>query len=157
MKPVPTNEDRIWAVISHLSAIAFGMGILLPIIGWSEQTTEVELCLIPKFAGIGISVVGLYRLGFVIFRGDHLSSSLSCSSLCHWMRGQCENSMRSCGLDDRYFHCCIWVVRHFTFYCQLLQQLPARLDRTFATRSWEIDWRAIWDMTVTKAEERTNG
>jgi uncharacterized Tic20 family protein len=31
-----TTEERFWAVLSHLSSLAFGLGILLPILGWSE-------------------------------------------------------------------------------------------------------------------------
>ena len=34
---MPTTEDRIWAVLSHLSALAFGMGIAIPVVGWSDQ------------------------------------------------------------------------------------------------------------------------
>jgi len=30
-------QDRVWAVVAHLSAIAMGMGILLPVVGWSES------------------------------------------------------------------------------------------------------------------------
>jgi uncharacterized Tic20 family protein len=37
MSNAPTSEHRIWAVISHLSALALGMGIVLPVIGWSDQ------------------------------------------------------------------------------------------------------------------------
>ena len=37
MNTSPTTEERIWAVLSHLSSLAFGMGILLPIISWSDQ------------------------------------------------------------------------------------------------------------------------
>src|SRR5512138_116704 len=37
MTTTPTTEQRLWAVISHLSALGFGMGILLPVVGWSEQ------------------------------------------------------------------------------------------------------------------------
>lgn len=37
MNNAPTAEDRTWAVLSHLSALALGIGILLPIVGWAEQ------------------------------------------------------------------------------------------------------------------------
>jgi len=37
MNTIPNTQDRIWAVISHLSALALGMGIVLPMIGWSDQ------------------------------------------------------------------------------------------------------------------------
>src|SRR5512141_2017118 len=37
MNTTPTTEDRIWAIISHLSSLALGMGIVLPIVGWLDQ------------------------------------------------------------------------------------------------------------------------
>lgn len=58
MKPVPTNEDRIWAVIAHLSAIAFGMGILLPIIGWSEQRRKSNYTSFQSLQALGYQSLG---------------------------------------------------------------------------------------------------
>src|SRR5687768_6211617 len=58
MKPVPTNEDRIWAVIAHLSAIAFGMGILLPIIGWSEQRRKSNYASFQCLQALGYQSLG---------------------------------------------------------------------------------------------------
>jgi uncharacterized Tic20 family protein len=66
MKPVPTNEDRIWAVISHLSAIAFGMGILLPIIGWSEQRRKSNYASFQCLQALGYQSLG-YTVWFLIY------------------------------------------------------------------------------------------
>ena len=37
MNTTPTTEDRVWAILAHFSALSFGMGILLPVVGWSDQ------------------------------------------------------------------------------------------------------------------------
>ena len=66
MKPVPTNEDRIWAVISHLSTIAFGMGILLPIIGWSEQRRKSNYTSFQCLQALGYQSLG-YTVWFLIY------------------------------------------------------------------------------------------
>jgi uncharacterized Tic20 family protein len=66
MKPVPTNEDRIWAVIAHLSAIAFGMGILLPVIGWSEQRRKSNFTSFQCLQALGYQSLG-YTVWFLAY------------------------------------------------------------------------------------------
>ena len=66
MKPVPTSEDRIWAVIAHLSAIAFGMGILLPVIGWSEQRRKSNYTSFQCLQALGYQSLG-YTVWFLIY------------------------------------------------------------------------------------------
>ncbi len=66
MNTVPTNEDRIWAVIAHLSAIAFGMGILLPIIGWSEQRRKSNYTSFQCLQALGYQSLG-YTVWFLIY------------------------------------------------------------------------------------------
>ena len=62
MNPSPTTEERVWAVISHLSAIAFGMGIVIPILGWSEQRTR------SKYASFqALQALGYQSLGYTIW------------------------------------------------------------------------------------------
>jgi uncharacterized Tic20 family protein len=62
MNNAPTPEDRIWAVISHFSALTFGMGILLPIIGWSEQRRK------SKYVSFQcLQALGYQSLGFTIW------------------------------------------------------------------------------------------
>jgi len=62
MNNAPTTEDRIWAVISHLSSLAFGMGILLPIIGWSDQRRK------SNYASFQcLQALGYQSLGFTIW------------------------------------------------------------------------------------------
>ena len=58
MNNAPSTEDRVWAVISHLSAIAFGMGILLPIIGWSEQRRKSNYASFQCLQALGYQSLG---------------------------------------------------------------------------------------------------
>jgi uncharacterized Tic20 family protein len=58
----PSTEERIWAVLSHLSALAFGMGVLLPIIGWSEQRRK------SKYASFQcLQALGYQSLGYTVW------------------------------------------------------------------------------------------
>jgi uncharacterized Tic20 family protein len=62
MTSTPTTEERIWAVLSHLSALAFGMGILLPVIGWSEQRRK------SKYASFQcLQALGYQSLGYTVW------------------------------------------------------------------------------------------
>ncbi len=62
MNTSPTTEERVWAVLSHLSALALGMGILLPIIGWSEQGRK------SKYASFQcLQALGYQSLGYTIW------------------------------------------------------------------------------------------
>src|SRR6185503_10221013 len=61
-----STEDRIWAVISHLSAIAFGMGILLPIIWWSEQRRKSNYISFQCLQALGYQSLG-YTVWFLIY------------------------------------------------------------------------------------------
>jgi uncharacterized Tic20 family protein len=67
MNKPPTTEERIWAVLSHLSALAFGMGILLPIIGWSEQRWK------SKYASFQcLQALGYQSLGYTVWLLSYL-------------------------------------------------------------------------------------
>jgi uncharacterized Tic20 family protein len=66
MNNKPSTEDRIWAVIAHLSAIAFGMGILLPIIGWSEQRRKSNYTSFQCLQALGYQSLG-YTVWFLIY------------------------------------------------------------------------------------------
>jgi len=57
-----TSEDRIWAVISHLSSLAFGMGILLPIVGWSDRRRKSNYA-----AFQSLQALGYQSLGFTVW------------------------------------------------------------------------------------------
>ena len=62
MRSSPSAEERFWAVIAHLSAVAFGMGILLPILGWSTHKEK------SKYASFqSLQALGYQSLGYTIW------------------------------------------------------------------------------------------
>jgi uncharacterized Tic20 family protein len=62
MNPSPTSEERVWAVLSHLSAVAFGIGLFLPILGWSEQRRK------SKYASFQcLQALGYQSLGYTVW------------------------------------------------------------------------------------------
>lgn len=70
-----TAEDRIWAVLSHLSVLSFGMGILLPIVGWSDQRRKSNYTSFQCLQALGYQSVGftVWALSYlVIFLGGIL-------------------------------------------------------------------------------------
>ncbi len=58
MNSTATTEDRIWAVISHLSSLALGMGILLPIVGWSDQRRKSNYASFQSLQALGYQSLG---------------------------------------------------------------------------------------------------
>lgn len=63
----PSTEERLWAVLSHLSAVAFGAGLLLPIIGWSEQRRK------SKYASFQcLQALGYQSLGYTVWMLSYL-------------------------------------------------------------------------------------
>src|SRR5574342_59844 len=71
MNTSPTTEERIWAVLSHLSSLAFGMGILLPILGWSEQRRK------SKYASFQcLQALGYQSLGYTVWLLSYLLMSV---------------------------------------------------------------------------------
>ncbi len=62
MNTIPPSEDRIWAVLSHLSALTLGIGILLPIVGWSDQRRKSNYG-----AFQNLQALGYQSLGFTIW------------------------------------------------------------------------------------------
>jgi len=54
----PPVEERVWAVIAHLSAIVMGMGILLPIIGWSESRRKSNYTSFQCLQALGYQSLG---------------------------------------------------------------------------------------------------
>jgi uncharacterized Tic20 family protein len=58
MNPTPTTEDRVWAVFAHLSALSFGMGILLPVVGWSDQRRKSNYASFQCLQALGYQSVG---------------------------------------------------------------------------------------------------
>jgi len=51
-------QDRVWAVVAHLSAIAMGMGILLPVVGWSESRRRSNYASFQCMQALGYQSLG---------------------------------------------------------------------------------------------------
>ena len=66
MNPVPSTEDRIWAVLAHLSALATGMGMPLPIVGWAEQRRKSNYASFQCLQALGYQSLG-YTVWLVFF------------------------------------------------------------------------------------------
>ena len=68
MTPSPTTEERIWAVISHLSSLAFGMGIVIPIVGWSEKRRKSEYVAFQCLQSLGYQSLGytIWLLSYIV-------------------------------------------------------------------------------------------
>lgn len=68
MNTTPTTEDRIWSVLSHLSALSFGMGILLPVVGWSDQRRKSNYASFQCLQALGYQSVGftVWALSFLV-------------------------------------------------------------------------------------------
>jgi uncharacterized Tic20 family protein len=62
MSTSPSTEDRTWAALSHLSSLAFGMGMLLPIIGWSDRRRKSNYASFQM-----LQALGYQSLGFTIW------------------------------------------------------------------------------------------
>ncbi len=69
MKPTPSPEERVWAVLAHLSALAFGMGLLLPVIGWAEQRRKSKFVAYQCLQALGYQSLGytVWLLGYLLF------------------------------------------------------------------------------------------
>ena len=68
MNPIPTTEDRIWAILAHLSALSFGMGILLPVVGWSDQRRKSNYASFQCLQALGYQSVGftVWALSYLV-------------------------------------------------------------------------------------------
>lgn len=58
MNAKPSTEERVWAVLAHLSALAMGMGLLLPIIGWSESRRKSNYTSFQCLQALGYQTLG---------------------------------------------------------------------------------------------------
>lgn len=76
MNTTPTTEDRIWAVLSHLSSLALGMGILLPIIGWADQRRKSNYASFQS-----LQALGYQSLGFTVWVLSYLVIIIAVSIL----------------------------------------------------------------------------
>lgn len=58
MNPPPATQERIWAVLAHLAALLMGMGIVLPVAGWSDQRRKSAYASFQCLQALGYQSVG---------------------------------------------------------------------------------------------------
>jgi uncharacterized Tic20 family protein len=58
MNPRPSPDERIWSVLAHLSALALGMGLILPVIGWAEQRRKSKYIAFQSLQALGYQTLG---------------------------------------------------------------------------------------------------
>ena len=58
MKAKPTVEERIWAALAHLSALAMGVGLPLPILGWSQNRRKSNYASFQSLQALGYQTLG---------------------------------------------------------------------------------------------------
>lgn len=58
MNTTPPSQDRVWAVISHLSVLAFGIGIALPVVGWADQRRKSNYASFQSLQALGYQSLG---------------------------------------------------------------------------------------------------
>lgn len=58
MKSKPSIEERVWAAIAHLSTLAMGIGLFLPIFGWSESRRKSNYTSFQCLQALGYQTLG---------------------------------------------------------------------------------------------------
>lgn len=68
MTPKPSSQERIWAVLAHLSALAMGIGLPLPLIGWSENRRKSNYAAFQSLQALGYQTLGytLWLIGMLV-------------------------------------------------------------------------------------------
>ena len=54
----PTPEERVWSALAHLSALAMGMGLILPVLGWAEQRRKSKYIAFQSLQALGYQSLG---------------------------------------------------------------------------------------------------
>jgi len=90
MNTTRTTEDRVWTVFAHLSALSFGMGILLPVVGWSDQRRK------SNYASFQcLQALGYQSVGFTVWVLSYLVIVILASILLLFVLGPEGNSQAS--------------------------------------------------------------
>lgn len=108
MQTSPSTQERVWAALAHLSALAMGMGLLLPVIGWSEQRRRSRYVSFQTLQALGYQTLGytLWILIAMVFAVIGLLSLLAelgtmtdpASQLTSWLLGHFGFSLALFGL-----------------------------------------------------------
>lgn len=54
----PSTEERVWAALAHLSALAMGIGLPLPIVGWSQNRRKSNYVAFQSLQALGYQTLG---------------------------------------------------------------------------------------------------
>jgi uncharacterized Tic20 family protein len=82
VKTNPSTEERVWAVLAHLAALTMGVGILLPVIGWSERRRKSKYASFQCLQALGYQSLGytfwvLFALVVVVISMLRMFAALS--------------------------------------------------------------------------------
>lgn len=58
MNGKPPVDERVWAVLAHLSALAMGLGLALPVVGWSESRRKSNYTSFQCLQALGYQTLG---------------------------------------------------------------------------------------------------
>lgn len=122
MNSTPTTEDRVWAVISHLSSLAFGMGIVLPVIGWSDQRRKSNYA-----AFQSLQALGYQSLGFTIWILSYLIIIIAASLLLLIMLGSGGDNSQNMDTTLRPLMIVMFIVLFGFFAIYFLSPIVAAL------------------------------
>jgi uncharacterized Tic20 family protein len=133
---MPNTEDRIWSILSHLSSLAFGMGIVLPIVGWSDQRRKSNYATFQN-----LQALGYQSLGFTIWILSYLILLVVAAIILLAMTGTEGNVASQSTIPTSWLNTFYLVTIGF-LALYILLPVVARLARTSAIRYWGIAWRA---------------
>lgn len=65
----PSSQERFWAVLAHLSALALGIGLPLPIVGWSQNRRKSNYVSFQCLQALGYQTLGytIWILASLVF------------------------------------------------------------------------------------------
>ena len=108
MKISPSTEERVWAVLAHLSALAMGMGLILPVTGWAEQRRKSSYVAFQSLQALGYQSLGytiwilvgllvaVFSIFFLLFNIENVANSDA--ALTSWMIGHFSLTFAILGL-----------------------------------------------------------
>lgn len=69
MTTKPSTQERIWAALAHLSALGMGIGLPLPIVGWSENRRKSNYAAFQSLQALGYQTLGytIWILATMVF------------------------------------------------------------------------------------------
>ena len=110
MSTATTTEERIWAVLSHLSALAVGIGIALPIVGWSDQRQKSKYVCFQS-----LQALGYQSLGYTVWA---LVTAIVTIILAIFLVTTLETAGDETGSSDRRLS--VWMTGFFIFMLSML-------------------------------------